>query len=101
MKNRPRMLSENEKDALRSDLAETVRNLQSMRWKPSRCKVNGFMVFRVERQTGPCLRDNYEFASNADGPLEFNSEREAEAMANALNAGIASTPPCDEPCSVS
>lgn len=49
-------------------------------WKPSLCKVDGFVEYRLERQTGPCLRDDYEFAVGADGrPLAFRNYQEAKA----------------------
>lgn len=51
------------------------------KWKVSPCKVDGFRVFRIECQTGPCLRDDYEFLMGADGPLEFRSRQEAEQAA--------------------
>ena len=47
-------------------------------WKPSRCRLNGFHVWLIERQTGPCLRDDYELSRDADGNLrEFSNERDA------------------------
>ena len=50
-------------------------------WKLSPCKVDGFRVFRIERQTGPCLRADYEFLLGNDGaPIEFNHRMQAEAL---------------------
>lgn len=50
-------------------------------WKLSPCKVDGFRVFRIERQTGPCMRDDYEFLPGQDGaPLEFNHRAQAESF---------------------
>lgn len=40
-------------------------NSYSADYRPSKCKVNGFVVYRLERQTGPCLRDDYEFLRGA------------------------------------
>lgn len=57
-------------------------------WKPSPCRLNGFHVWLVERQTGPCLRDDYEFARDGDGNLlEFRNRREAMAVSEDRNHG--------------
>lgn len=60
---------------------------EGMHWKPSPCRLNGFHVYLVERQTGPCLRDDYELARDDDGKLrEFRNEREAQAACLSLNS---------------
>lgn len=55
-------------------------------WKPSPCLLDGFHVHLIERQTGPCLRDDYEFARDESGNLlEFRNRKEAEAACARLN----------------
>ena len=47
-------------------------------WKPTRCRGDGFYQYRIERQIGPCLRDDYEFLRDDQGePMEFRSRHEA------------------------
>lgn len=55
-------------------------------WKPSPCRLNSFSVYLLERQTGPCLRWDYEFARDVDGKLlEFRNEAGARAAIAALD----------------
>ena len=55
-------------------------------WFPQLCKVNGFAVYRLERQTGPCARDDYEFARDEDGRIfEFRESADAAEAADKLN----------------
>ena len=57
-------------------------------WKPSPCRLNGFRVYLLERQTGPCLRWDYEFAHATDGSiLEFRNAHEAQAVCDRINHG--------------
>lgn len=57
-------------------------------WKPSPCRLNGFHVWLLERQTGPCLRWDYEFAHDASGTiLEYRNELQAKAACARLNEG--------------
>ena len=57
-------------------------------WRPSPCRLNGFHVWLLERQTGPCLRDDYEFARAADGSLlEFRNRQECQVACNRVNEG--------------
>ena len=56
-------------------------------WKPQAVRLNCFHVYLIERQTGPCLRDDYEFANDPDGNLiECRNRREAEAASESLNS---------------
>lgn len=54
-------------------------------WRPSPCRLNGFHVYLLERQTGQCRRWDYEFARDASGNLlEFRNRGEALKACDAL-----------------